>query len=174
MCFKLRVWSSPPARAAAPWAVTLFFRHSFSRQQETRHRRPAWPRLGPACRSPVDIRVARARNAARGGGSGERDTGRRLGSGSDLLRTDSEAGCEDPETGKLGLGGQPVSPLGRATQPCLQAPPDGAGQVSGQHCRSPDRIAAHFEAEPGPGQRRPSAELDVSSWQACGSRPPPP
>ena len=37
---------------------------------------------------PVDIRVARARNAARGGGSWERDTERRLGSGSNLLRPD--------------------------------------------------------------------------------------
>ena len=25
VCFKLRVWSSPPARAAAPWAVTFSF-----------------------------------------------------------------------------------------------------------------------------------------------------
>ena len=73
--------------------------------------------------SPVDIRVARARNVVRGGFSGERDTGRRLGSGSDLLWPDSEAGHEDPEPGKRGLGGQPVTQLGRVTRPCLQAPP---------------------------------------------------
>ena len=73
--------------------------------------------------SSVDIRVARALNAARGGGSRERDTGRQPGSGSDSLRPDLEAGREVPEPGKRGLGGQPVTPLGRATRPCLQAPP---------------------------------------------------
>ena len=49
--------------------------------------------------SPVDIRVARARNAGRGGGSWERDTGRRLGSGSDMLRPDSEAGARTQNRG---------------------------------------------------------------------------
>ena len=49
--------------------------------------------------SPVDIRVARARNAAQGGGSWERDIGRRLGSGSDLLRPDSEAGARTRNRG---------------------------------------------------------------------------
>ena len=49
--------------------------------------------------SPVDIRVARAHNAARGGGSWERDSGRRLGSGSDLLRPDSEAGARTRNRG---------------------------------------------------------------------------
>ena len=39
-------------RPAGPWAVTLFFCLPFSRQPETRHRRPAWPLLWPACRSP--------------------------------------------------------------------------------------------------------------------------
>ena len=101
--------------------------------------------------SSVDIRVARALNAARGGGSRERDTGRQPGSGSDSLRPDLEAGREVPEPGKRGLGGQPVTPLGRATRPATGP----AGQASGQHSRGPDRIAAHGEAEPGPGQRRP-------------------
>ena len=72
--------------------------------------------------SSVDIRVARALNAARGGGSRERDTGRRPGSGLDLLRPDLEAVREVPEPGKRGLGGQPVThsaePPGQ-----LQAPP---------------------------------------------------
>ena len=72
--------------------------------------------------SSVDIRVARALNAARGGGSRERDTGRRPGSGLDLLRPDLEAVLEVPEPGKRGLGGQPVThsaePPGQ-----LQAPP---------------------------------------------------
>ena len=49
-----------------------------SLQLGTRHRTPAWLRLGPAkpvTLSPLDIRVARAWSAARGGGSCERDTG---------------------------------------------------------------------------------------------------
>ena len=49
--------------------------------------------------SPVDIRVARARNAALGGGSWERDSGRLLGSGSDLLRPDSKAGAKTRNRG---------------------------------------------------------------------------
>ena len=97
------------------------------------------------------LMVARALNAARGGGSRERDTGRRSGSGSDLLRPDLEAGWEVPEPGNRGLGGQPVTPLGRATLPATGP----AGQAIGQHSSGPDKIAAHGEAEPGPGQRRP-------------------
>ena len=85
--------------------------------------------------SPVDVRVARARNAARAPGRRllERETGRRPGSGSDLLRPDSEAGLEDPEPGKRGLGGQPVTPLGRgcrATRPCYR--PRRSGERSAQ------------------------------------------
>ena len=52
--------------------------------------------------SPVDIRVTWAGNAARGGGSWERDTGRRLCSCSDLFRPDLKSGREDsdPEPGR--------------------------------------------------------------------------
>ena len=107
VCFKLRVWSSPPARAATPWAVTFFFFSlPFLWQPETRHRRPAWPRLGPACRSPYHQLISESLGPRmRGGGSWERDTGRRPSSGSDLLRPDLEAGREDPEPGKRGLCG---------------------------------------------------------------------
>ena len=56
---------------------------------------------------------------ARDGGSWERDTGCRLGSGSDQFRPDSEARRGELEQGKRGLGGQSVTPTGRS----LTAPP---------------------------------------------------
>ena len=124
--FKLRVWSSPPARSTGPWAVTLFFfRLPFLRQPETRYRWPAWPRLGPACLSPYLQLISESlgpamRPGAEAAGNETPDADwLRLGSASAGLG----GGGEDPEPGKRGLGCQPVTPLGRATRPCLQAPP---------------------------------------------------
>ena len=173
--FKLRVWSSPLARSTGPWAVTLFlsvFLSCGSRKRDTR-RWPAWPRLGPACRSPYLQLISESlgpavRPGAEAAGNETPDADlaparicfgrtRRRGRG--------------PGTGETGTR-RPASHPTRPSHSALLTGP--AGQASGQHCRGPDRIAAHRVAEPGPGQRRPSGQLDVSSRQACGSRPPPP
>ena len=139
--------------------VILFFRLPSLWQPETRHRRPAWPRLGPVCQSPYLQKISESLGPGmrpRGGGSWERDTGRRPGSGSDLLRPDSEAGREDPEPGKRGLGGQPVTPLARATQ---VPPVRRAVRVSTAAVRIGSLLTgrSHGEAETGPGQRRPGS-----------------
>ena len=91
---------------------------------------PAWAGLSVTL-SPVDIRVARVRNApgaeAAGNETPDADLAPAAEYGSDLLRPDLEAGQEDPEPGKRGLGCQPVTPLGRATRPATGP----AGQASG-------------------------------------------
>ena len=115
--------------------------------------------------SSVDIRVARALNAARGGGSRERDTGRQPGSGLDLLRPDLEAGREVPEPGKRGLGGQPVTPLGRATRPATGP----AGQASGQHSRGPAvRIGSRLMAKRSPDRSNSGPAV---RWTSQPGRP---
>ena len=65
-------------------------------------------------------RDACSRGTAQGGGSWDRDTGRRFGSGWDQLRPDSEALREDSKPGQSRLGRRPVTPSGRATRPCLR------------------------------------------------------
>ena len=121
------------------------------------------------------ISELRARGVARDGGSLKRDTRRRLGSGSDQLRPDSEARRGDPEPVKRGLGGQPVTPPGRATRPgpvSLTAPPVRRA-VSTAAVRT--GIIGSWLIErrsPRQGQRRPGGRLDVSARQACYSRLP--
>ena len=104
--------------------------------------------------SQLNIRVARpgVRPGAAAAGNEIRtpDAGR-LGSGSDQLRPDSEARRGNSEPGKRGLGCRPVTPgPGHSGEPAGRAHGHGSAahwQASGQHCRGPDRIAAHCEAE---------------------------
>ena len=128
VCFKLRVWSLPPGWAAAPWAFTILFRLPFLWQPETRHRRPAWPRLGPTCRSPYLQLISESlgpgmRPAAEATGTpGTRHrtpTWLRLGSASARLGS----GAGGPGTGETGTRRQASHPTRPSHPALLQAPP---------------------------------------------------
>ena len=109
-----------------------------------------------------------APGVVRGGGSWERDTGRRSGSCSGQFRRTPHltltSESPGPGCGPGGRGGggswerDTRRRLGFGSDQ-LRAPPVRRAprcQASGQHCRGPDRIAAHCEVEPGPRQRRAS------------------
>ena len=175
MCFtpELRDWSTPPARGV-PRAFTLvFFSRLAAAGIETPDAGQAPARASVADLPPQSktdsnlISESPGRGVARGGGSWERfgDTGRRLGSGSVQLRSDSEARRGDSEPGKRGLGSQPVAPLGRSGEPTghAQAPPV-------RRVVSTAAVRHTATRSPGPEQRRPGGQLDVSARQACDSR----
>ena len=151
----------------------LPFHLPFLRQLETRYRWPAWPRLGPACRSPYLQLISESLGPAMrlwAEAAGNETPDAYLAPARICFGRTRRRGRR-PGTGETGTR-RPASHPTRPSHSALLTGP--AGQASGQHCRGPDRIAAHRVAEPGPGQRRPSGQLDVSSRQACGSRPPPP
>ena len=84
------------------------------------------------------------------------DTGRQLGSGSDQLRPDSEARRGDSEPGKLGLGGQPATPPGRATRlshPAVLTAQPVRRAVSTAAVRTGSRDLEVRRGDPGPGKR---------------------
>ena len=116
-----------PSRGPRRSLSSIDFLSRGSRERDTGRRLGSGSGF-PVTLSPVDIRVARARSAARSGGSSERVTRRRLGSGSAQPQPDSEERRENPEPGKRGLGGQPVTPPGRA--PGLAHRPRRSGEQS--------------------------------------------
>ena len=155
----------PPPHGRSPSSSVFLSRGS--------QKRDTGGRLGPACLSPYLQLISES-----------------LGPG---MRPGAEAaGNETPDAdlaparicfGPTQRRGARTLNRGNGDQAASQSPhsaePPGpltgpAGQASGQHGRGPDRIAAHGEAEHGPGQRRPGGQLDVSAWQACDSRRPPP